>query len=91
MKRIDLNVDIGDWLTDQRTTALSSAVAGRSVGDEQATLRGYALLARVIQREAFVLAYADAFAMIGAVLLVVLLLYVLARPVDVSVHAPKRA
>ncbi|HEX2889586.1 DHA2 family efflux MFS transporter permease subunit [Vineibacter terrae] len=88
---INLNVDIGDWLTDQRTAALSNAVAGRSIGDEQATLRGYALLARVIQREAFVLAYADAFAVIGAVLLVVLLLYVLARPVDVSVHVPNRA
>lgn len=87
---INLNVDIGDWLTDQRIAALSGAVAGRSIGDEQATLRGYALLARTIQREAFVLAYSDAFALIGTVLLGMILLYVFARPVDTSVHAPQR-
>lgn len=87
---INLNVDIGDWLTDQRMAALSGAVAGRSIGDEQATLRGYALLARTIQREAFVLAYSDAFALIGTVLLGMIVLYVFARPVDTSVHVPQR-
>ncbi len=87
---INLNVDIGDWLTDQRMAALSGAVAGRSVGDEQATLRGYALLARTIQREAFVLAYSDAFALIGTVLVGMIVLYVFARPVDTTIHVPKR-
>jgi MFS transporter, DHA2 family, multidrug resistance protein len=75
---LGLHVTTGGLMTDQRLQDYAHAVAGRSVGQTEANARATALLAHAVQNQAYVLAFIDAFmvlgyAVIGALLLILLL------------------
>jgi DHA2 family multidrug resistance protein len=86
---IGLHVDAGSLLTNQRLEDYAKAVTGRSVGDPEAAARATALLARAVQKQAYVLAYIDAFMVLGFSVIGALLLMLLLR--DPPVHLEQSA
>ena len=76
---IGLHVAGGTTLTDQRLLDYSHAVFGRSIGLAQANARGVGLLAQAVQRQANVLAFVDAFMVLGFAVMVVLVLMLFLR------------
>jgi len=86
---IGLHVHAGTLLTDQRLAHYAKIIGGRSVGDPQATARATALLARAVQNQAYVLAYIDAFMVLGFAVIGALLLMLLLR--DPPAHLEQTA
>jgi MFS transporter, DHA2 family, multidrug resistance protein len=86
---IGLHVNTGSLLTDQRLEHYAKIVGGRSVGDPQATARATVLLARAVQNQAYVLAYIDAFMVLGFAVVGALLLMLLLR--DPPAHLEQTA
>jgi MFS transporter, DHA2 family, multidrug resistance protein len=76
---IGLHVTTGSVMTDQRLQDYAQAVGPRSVGDPQAHARATALLAQAVQDQAYVLAYIDAFMVLGFATIGALLLMLLLR------------
>jgi DHA2 family multidrug resistance protein len=76
---VGLHVTTGSVLTDQRLNDYAQAVTGRSVGQAEANARATALLARAVQGQAYVLAFIDAFMVIGFAAMGALLLMLLLR------------
>jgi DHA2 family multidrug resistance protein len=76
---IGLHVAGGTTLTDQRLLDYSHAVFGRSIGLAQANARGVGLLAEAVARQAYVLAFVDAFMVLGFAVMVVLALMLFLR------------
>ena len=66
-------------LTDQRLEEYAQAVAGRSICQPEAAARATALLARAVQKQAYVLAYIDGFMVLGFAVIGALLLMLLLR------------
>ncbi len=64
------NVSLYDALDADRLTALAGSLASRLVDDGDATARAIALLTATARREAWVLAFNDAFLVVAAVLLI---------------------
>jgi MFS transporter, DHA2 family, multidrug resistance protein len=89
---IGLHVNPGSLLTDQRLEQYTNAVAGRSVGAPEAAARATALLARAVQNQAYVLAYIDAFMVLGFAVIGALLLMLLLRdpPAHLAQNAARR-
>ena len=86
---IGLHVHTGSLLTDQRLEHYAKIVGGRSVGDPEAAARATALLARAVQNQAYVLAYIDAFMVLGFAVIGALLLMLLLR--DPPAHLEQTA
>lgn len=86
---IGLHVNTGSLLTDQRLEHYAKIVGGRSVGDPEAAARATALLARAVQNQAYVLAYIDAFMVLGFAVIGALLLMLLLR--DPPAHLEQTA
>jgi DHA2 family multidrug resistance protein len=76
---LGLHVTGGSFLTDQRLHGYAQAFLGRSVGQAEANARATSLLARSVQAQAYVLAEADGFMILGFFVIAVLLLVVLLR------------
>jgi DHA2 family multidrug resistance protein len=87
---VGLHVVAGAPDTDQRLQDYAHVVAGRSVGPPEAAARATALLAHSVQIQASVLAYIDAFMVIGYGVMVVLvmMLFLRAPPADRGAVAP---
>lgn len=66
---LGLHVTAGSGPATQRIEALSQALSARYPDSEAAARAATALVARVVQREAFVLAYRDAFLLLGIMML----------------------
>lgn len=64
------NVSLYNTLDADRLTALAAAFANRQVDDNGTTARAVALLASTARREAWILAFNDAFLLVVAVLLI---------------------
>ena len=75
-----LPVAIGTDSTERAITQFSSPFTERAVGAGDPTGQGLAMMARLVQREAYVLAYIDGFWVIAWVSVVALLLLLLLRP-----------
>lgn len=88
---IGLHVTPASQLTHDRLQAYARALAGRSVGEAQASARGTALLAHSVQVQANVLAYIDGFMIIGFAVIGMLLLMLLLRAPEPQSSAPDRA
>ena len=86
---IGLHVNAGSLLTSQRLEDYAKIVAGRSVGDPEATARATALLAQAVQNQAYVLAYIDGFMVLGFAVIGALLLMLLLR--DPPAHLEQSA
>jgi MFS transporter, DHA2 family, multidrug resistance protein len=77
---LGLNVQAGNWLTDDRLRVLSAGLAPKSAGTESAHDRALEILGRQIQGQAYTMAVADGFILIGWAAAVYLLLMLFLRP-----------
>ena len=76
---IGLHVEAGDVAVQDRISATAHALASRAAAGEVTTL-ATALLARTVQREAFVMAYANGFVVLGILILAATTASVVMRP-----------
>jgi DHA2 family multidrug resistance protein len=77
---IGLHVVAGLPATERATTQLADPFGGRATGIGDPAAQGAGVLANLVRREAYVLAYIDAFWLIAWVSLFGILLIVLLRP-----------
>jgi DHA2 family multidrug resistance protein len=66
---IGQHVESGDVDVAARIETLAQTVLPRAANPQEAVGQATALLARTVQREAYVLSYTDAFLLIGAIML----------------------
>jgi DHA2 family multidrug resistance protein len=85
---VGLHVTTGSLLTDQRLQEYAHAISGRSAGQSEANARATALLAHSVQNQANVLAYIDAFMIIGLTVIGALLLMLLLLRAPAGTLAP---
>src|SRR5262245_8736011 len=85
---IGLNVDSGDWLTDERLKTLAGGLMPNSSGTEDAYGRAVQLLGGQVRIQAYTLAYADGFIVIAFVAAVAIILAALMRPIKYYFDAP---
>ena len=86
---IGLHVTASSLLTDQRLANYAGDVASRSTGQVGANARATALLSGTVQAQAYVLAIADTFMVIGLGTIVALLLTLLFRAPPVATNASR--
>jgi len=77
---LGLQVEAGDWLTEQRLRLLTGGLLPQSAGPEEAQNRALEILSRQIRAQAYTMAVADAFILIGWMTAVYLLLMLFLRP-----------
>jgi len=77
---LGLNVQIGAWLTDERVRVLTGGLLPGSTGSEEAQHRAIGILSQQVRAQAFTLATADAFILIGWMVAGYLMLMLLLRP-----------
>jgi DHA2 family multidrug resistance protein len=87
---IGLHVVAGLPATEQMTTQLANPFGSRATGIGEPTAQGTAVLASIVRREAYVLAYIDAFWLIAWVSLLGILLVLLLRPPPPNPLIPSR-
>jgi len=88
---IGLHVTVGSNLTEERLRDYANVLASRSIGTPEAYARATALLAREVQKQAYVLSFIDGFMVLGFAVFVALLLILLLRDPparSASVSAP---
>jgi DHA2 family multidrug resistance protein len=81
---LGLGVQAGDWLTDERLRMLTAKVMPDSTGAEEAQYRAVGLLSQQVRAQAYTLATADGFILIGWVVVLYLLLMLFLRPARIS-------
>jgi DHA2 family multidrug resistance protein len=81
---LGLRVQAGDWLTDERLRMLAGGVLPSSTGPDEAQSRAAAILNQQVRAQAYTLAVADGFLLIGWVVAAYLLLMLLLRPARLS-------
>jgi DHA2 family multidrug resistance protein len=81
---LGLHVDRGSWLTDERIRMLRGGVLPASTGPEEAMSRAARLLGQQVRAQAYTMAYADGFILIGWAVVTYLLLMLLLRPARIS-------
>jgi DHA2 family multidrug resistance protein len=81
---LGLHVQGGAWLTDNRLQALTGALLPESVGSEEAHGRALEILSRQVRAQAYTMAIADGFILIGWLAIVYLLLMLFLRPGKIS-------
>jgi len=81
---LGLNVEKGSWLTDERTRMLTGGMMPASTGREEAVSRAVKILAQQVRAQAYTMAIADGFILIGWTVVVYLLLMLLLRPARIS-------
>ena len=82
--RLGLDVEAGNWLTDERISALTGAFAPASAGQAEAQARAVGILGQQVQAQAYTLAVADGFVLIAWMVVVYLLQMLLLRPAKIS-------
>jgi DHA2 family multidrug resistance protein len=87
---IGLHVVAGLPATEQTTTQLAGPFGSRATGIGEPAAQGTAVLAGIVRREAYVLAYIDAFWLIAWVSLLGILLVLLLRPPPPNPLIPSR-
>jgi DHA2 family multidrug resistance protein len=81
---LGLHVEAGDWLTGQRIRMLTAALLPGSTGPEEARSRAVGLLGEQVRAQAYTMAVADGFVLIGWMVVVYLLLMLFLRPAKLS-------
>lgn len=77
---LGLHVQTGNWLTDERVGTLGGGVLTGSTGSEEAQSRAVGLLGQQMRAQAYTLATADGFILIGWFVVAYLLLMLLLKP-----------
>jgi DHA2 family multidrug resistance protein len=81
---LGLNVQAGNWLTDQRLHMLTGGLLPASTGLEESQARAAVLLSKQVGAQAYTLAIGDGFIFIGWMAVAYLLLMLFLRPGKVS-------
>jgi DHA2 family multidrug resistance protein len=81
---LGLHVQAGAWLTDERLRVLSGGLGPESAGPEEAHNRAVEILSRQVRAQAYTMAVADGFLLIGWMAAVYLLLMLFLRPGKIS-------
>jgi DHA2 family multidrug resistance protein len=81
---LGLHVQAGDWLTDERLHMLSGAMSSQSAGPEEAQGRALEILSGQVRAQAYTMAVADGFILIGWMAAVYLFLMLFLRPAKIS-------
>jgi MFS transporter, DHA2 family, multidrug resistance protein len=81
---LGLHVETGSWLTDERIRMLSGGVLPASTGPEEALSRAVRVLEQQVRAQAYTMAVADGFILIGWMVVAYLLLMLLLRPAKIS-------
>jgi DHA2 family multidrug resistance protein len=79
-----LHVEAGNWPTDERIRMLTAALLPGSPGLEEAQSRAAGLLGEQVRAQAYTMAVADGFILIGWMVVVYLLLMLFLRPAKLS-------
>ena len=77
---LGLQVEAGDWLTDERLRLLSAGLAPQSAGPEEAHNRALDILNSQIRAQAYTMSIADGFILIGWMAAFYMLLMLFLRP-----------
>jgi MFS transporter, DHA2 family, multidrug resistance protein len=77
---LGLHVQAGDWLTYERLRTLSAGLLAGSTGPDESQARAVALLSRQVRAQAYTLATADGFILIGWMAVAYMLLMLFLRP-----------
>jgi DHA2 family multidrug resistance protein len=81
---LGLHVEIGSWLTDERLRALSGGLGSESAGPEEPHNRALGILSQQVRAQAYTMAIADGFNLIGWMAVIYLLLMLFLRPAKIS-------
>ncbi len=81
---LGLDVQAGSWLTDERLRMLSGGLLPGSTGSEEAQYRAVVILSQQVRAQAYTLATADGFILIGWMVVAYLLLMLFLRPGKIS-------
>jgi DHA2 family multidrug resistance protein len=81
---LGLHVQAGNWLTDERVRMLSAGLLPQSTGPEEAQSHAVGILGQQVRAQAYTLATADGFILIGWMVVAYLLMMLLLRPGKVS-------
>jgi DHA2 family multidrug resistance protein len=81
---LGLHVQIGDWLTDERIRMLTGGLLPGSSGLEEAQYRAFGVLSQQVRAQAYTLAIADGFILVGWVVVVYLFLMLFLQPGKLS-------
>jgi len=81
---IGLHVQAGSWITDERLRMLGSGMFSGSAGPDEAQNRAIGILGQQVRAQAFTLATADGFLLIGWMVVLYLLLMLFLRPAKIS-------
>jgi len=81
---LGLHVEAGSWITDERIRMLGGGVLPASTGPEEAASRAVSLLHQQVRAQAYTMATADGFILIGWMVVAYLLLALLLRPAKIS-------
>jgi DHA2 family multidrug resistance protein len=77
---LGLHVQIGDWLTDERVRMLTGGLSPGSFGLEEAQYPALGVLGQQVRAQAYTLATADGFILVGWVVVAYLLLMLVMQP-----------
>jgi DHA2 family multidrug resistance protein len=81
---LGLHVQIGGWLTDERVRMLSGGLLPQSTGPEETQSRAVGILSQQVRAQAYTLATADGFILIGWMVIAYLMLMLFLRPGRIS-------
>jgi DHA2 family multidrug resistance protein len=81
---LGLHVQDGSWLTDERLRMLAGGLLPESTGPGEAHYRALEILSQQVRAQAYTLAIADGFILIGWMAVAYLLLMLLLRPCRIS-------
>lgn len=81
---LGLHVQTGDWFTDERLRTLTAGLLPGSSGFEEAQYRALGVLGQQIRAQAYTLATADGFILVGWVVVAYLLLMLFLQPGKLS-------
>jgi DHA2 family multidrug resistance protein len=85
---IGLHVDLGNWLTGERLRSLTGGVYANSSGIGEAQARAVLVLGGQIKRQAYTLAYIDAFTVLAVVAALVMVLIAFMKSMKIYFEAP---
>jgi DHA2 family multidrug resistance protein len=89
--RLGYNLQVGDFLGDERLRALSAGVLSASQGIEEAQARAAGLLGAQVRQQAYTVAYSDAFILVALVCLGFMLVLPLMKPLKVYSASPTQS
>jgi len=81
---LGLRVQAGSWLTEERLRMLSRGLLQGSTGSEEAQYRALGILSLQVRAQAYTLATADGFILIGWIVVAYLMLMLFLRPSKIS-------